>query len=107
MPTTGAAACVGLLLTTDTDLSAGISLSLSCALSMSAALDTPSSILLAVRQDCNLWSAKKDDDAEETSDLESKGDSDPEKDPPCMATHAESSSKVERATGTEKERVSR
>ena len=102
MPTT--VACLGLLLTTDTDLSAGISLS---ALSMSAALGTPSSILLAVRQGCNLWSAKKDNDAEETSDLESKGDSDPEKDPPCMATHAESSSKVERATGTEKERASR
>lgn len=49
----------------------------------------------------------KDEETEDISDLESKGDSDPEGDPSCMAAPAEFSSKLEWATGRENERPSR
>lgn len=87
--------------------SSGISLSLSSDVFMSAALDAPSSMLLMTRPVWNLKSAEKDEEAEETSDLESNGDSDPDSDVLCMAAPTESSSEVEWATGRENERASR
>lgn len=91
---------------TESQFSAGTGWSFSCAVVMTAALAPPSSMLLTVWLGWNLWTAKKEEETEEQSDLESNGDSDPESDPSCMGAPAESSSKVERATGTENERAS-
>lgn len=100
----GAGGCLWLLFATDLYFSARISFS-SGAVVMPAA--PPSSMLLTVRHGWNLWSAKQDEEAEETSDLESKGDSDPETDPSCKPAPGESSSEVEWATGRENERAIR
>lgn len=102
-----AGACLWLLIDTDPHLSAGISLSFSSAVFMCASLAPPSSMLLTVRQGWNLLGSKKEEETEEQSDLESKGDSDPERDPPCMAAPAESSFEEEQAAGRENERASR
>lgn len=71
---------------------------------MSAALPPP----FSSAWHCWNWgSAGKGKETEEASDLESNEDSDSESDSPCMAAPGESSSKVERAAGRERERASR
>lgn len=59
--------------------SGGISLSFSCASLVFVV--PPSFMIFTARQAWNLRNIEKDEEAEETSDLESKGDSDPERDP--------------------------
>lgn len=97
--------CLQLLFDTHLYSFDGTSSFFSCAVLMSRA--PPSSMLPTVRQGWNRWSVHMDEETDESSDLESKGNSDPERDSPCMAAPRESSSKVEWATGRENERASR
>lgn len=58
----------------------GNSLSVCCFVVTSVSLDVSNSVLLTTRQGWNL-STEKDEDTEDLSDLESNGDSDPERNP--------------------------
>lgn len=96
--------CPELLLDSELFSFSGNDLLFSCIVDTSEA--PPSSMLLTVGQGCNIWRPQMEEVMEEASDFESKGDSDPDRDPLCKAAPAESSSEADLGAGRENERAS-